>query len=196
MVQERLLGQHHALAQHQQLQDRILLAGHVQFPPVDEHFPAVQVQFDRPHPQHRLAEPFAAPHHRLHPSEKLRVVERFDDEVVGAEPEGLDLGWGSGEAGEDQDGGVVPRDPQPAHDLEPLDIRQHEVEQDDVVLVVPGQLYGFHAGRGMVDHGASGAQHQGDGTRRGQVVFYKQDAHGGPRSVDARCNTTIACVFL
>src|SRR5689334_5388836 len=81
MVQERFLGQDHPLAQNQKFQDRVFLAGKVDFLAVDGDFPAVKIEFQPPDANGGLAEALAATDNGLHPREQLRLVVRLDDEI-------------------------------------------------------------------------------------------------------------------
>ena len=156
MIEERLLGQHHPLAQHQQFEDRVFLAGQMHRLVVHRHLVAVQVEQQRADAQCRLAVPLAAPHDSLHPRQQFRLVERLGDEVVGTKAETLHLDLWPGQPRQDQHRRVVARDTHPPHHLEALDVGQHQVEHHDVVVIVAGQFEPFLAGIRMVDHSAAG----------------------------------------
>jgi hypothetical protein len=160
VVQECLLGQHHPLAQHKQLENCIFLAGQVHRLAVHRDLVAVEVQQQRTDAKRRLAEALAAPHDRLHASQQLRLVKRLGDEIIGSQTEAFHLDLWARQPGQDQHRGIISRDAHPAYDLETFDVGQHQVENHDVVVVVTGKFEAFLAGIGMIDHGANGPQHQ------------------------------------
>ena len=177
MVQESFLGQHHPLAQHEQLENCIFLAGQVHRLAINRDLMTVEIQQQRTDAKRRLAEALAAPDDRLHPSQQFGLVKRLGDEIIGAQTEAFDLDLRARQPGQDQHRGIIARDTHPAHDLETLDVGQHQVKNHDVVVVVPGKFEAFLACVGMVDHGTNGPQHQRDATRRDKVVFDEQDSH-------------------
>ncbi len=66
---------------------------------------------------------------------------------------------------------------EPAEHLVAVDVRQHQVEEDDVVVVELADLDAVLAELARVDHEAAGTQHQFDGPRGGGVVFDQKDTH-------------------
>ena len=178
MIEECLLGQHHSLAQHQQFEDRVFLAGQMHRLVGDQHLVAVQVELQRTNMQRRLTEPLAASDDGLHARQQLGLVEWLGDEVVSAEPQPFDLGLRSRQARQDQHRRVIAGHTHPANHFEPLDVRQHQVKHHDVVIVVSRQLEAFLAGIRMVDHSAAGLQHQRNTTSGNNIVFNEQDTHG------------------
>ena len=110
---------------------------------------------------------------RLNAGDQLAAVERLGEEVVGAESETLDLVIELGEPGEDQDRRAYPRGAKPAQNLIAVDVRQHEVEDDDVVVVELADLQPVFAEIGGVANEALGAQHHLDAGGGGRIVFYQ-----------------------
>ena len=76
-----------------------------------------------------------SPQDRLDARHELREAERLRDVVVAAGPERLDLVLGRVLRGQEEHRGLEPARPQPAPDLDPLDVGQHPVEHDQVRLL-------------------------------------------------------------
>ena len=74
-------------------------------------------------------------HDRLDARDQLAPVERLGQEIVGAKAQPLDLVVELGETREDQDRGAHPRGAQPPQHLVAVDVRQHQIEENDVVIV-------------------------------------------------------------
>ncbi len=70
---------------------------------------------------------------------------------------------------------------------------QHQIEYDNVVLVVAGEFESFFAGIDVVHDRAAGLQHEGDASCRSDIVFHKQDTHDRGSPVQHVISTTIAC---
>ena len=81
------------------------------------------------------------------PGGELGEAERLGQEVVGAAVEGADLALLVGVPGQDQDRHVEPA-AQPAHDLDPVDVGQPEVEHHQVGGLAGGEVDGLRAGGG------------------------------------------------
>ena len=126
---------------------------------VDRDLAAVEVEHQHPDLQARLAEALAAADHRLDARHQFRRVERLADEIVRAEGEGLDLRLWPGDGREYHDRRVDPPRTHPPDDIVAVHVRQLEVEQDDVVIVVAGEFEQFLAGLRLVHDGAALAQH-------------------------------------
>jgi hypothetical protein len=105
---------------------------------------------------------------------------RFGEVVVGADPEALDLVFGAGEAGQDQDRRFHLGDAQRAQHLEAGHIGQVEIKQNDIVIVELSEINTFLAEVGRIDVEAFGLQHQFDRPRRRGVVLNQQNAHAKP----------------
>ena len=67
---------------------------------------------------------------------------------------------------------------QPAQHLIAVDVRQHEVENDDVVVVQLADLQPILAEIGGIDDEALGVEHQFDTFCDRGVVFDQQNPHG------------------
>ena len=88
-----------------------------------------------------------------------------------AQAEALDLRLWPGQPGQDQNRGIVARDPEPADHLEPLDVRQDQVQQDDVIFIMPGQLERFFAGIGVVHDRSGGLEHEAYAPSGCQIIL-------------------------
>ena len=84
------------------------------------------------------------PQQGAHPRQELLALERLDQVVVGSRVEPLDPIVRLGAGGEDQDRRVA-LGAQAAADLDPVELRQPEVEDDEVGHEVLGQLERLHA---------------------------------------------------
>src|SRR6185437_6210084 len=91
VVEEHLLGERRALAQAQQLEDAVFLAGEVEGLALDLDDAAVEVDEQLAGADDRFRMPLGAPHDRLDAGDQLAPVEGLGEEVVGAEAEPLDL---------------------------------------------------------------------------------------------------------
>ena len=112
---------------------------------------------------------------------KLAHAERLDEVVVGAELEpehAVDLGARRADDDDGQVGAAAPQDP--AH-LSAVEIRQRQVEQDQIGGVGRERARTVGRQRHLVTRGGQGL---GDHTGQGAVVLDQQDAHA--RSVAER----------
>ncbi len=98
---------------------------------------------------------------------QLAAVERLGQEIVGAEAQALELVIELGQAGEDQDRRVHPRRAQPPQHLVPVDVRQHQIEEDDVVIVELADLQPVLTEIGRVADKIFLSQHHLDAGGRG-----------------------------
>jgi hypothetical protein len=79
--------------------------------------------------------PLGAPDDGLDPGDQLALVERLGQVVVRAHAQALDLVIQAVEAREDENRGLDPRGAQPAQDLVAVHVGQHQIEDDDIVVV-------------------------------------------------------------
>src|SRR5215475_12745689 len=171
VIEERLLGQHHALAQHQQFENRVFLAGEVDGLAVHGHLMTIEIEQQRTNAQGRLAEALAATDHCLNTGHQFGFVEWLGDEIIGPKSQALHLDLRARQAREDQHGRVVARDTHATDDFEALDIGKDQVQDDDIVIVMAGQLEPFFPGIRVVDHTATGLQHQHYASGGDKIVF-------------------------
>ena len=94
--------------------------------------------------------------------------------------EELDDGAGAFAGGEDEDGGRVLTGADALEEAEAVEAGQHEVEDDEVVTGVAGEVVAGDAVRGPIDSEA-GAVAEGGGEVIGEAgfIFDQEDAHGG-----------------
>ncbi len=119
----------------------------------------------------RVGMALGAPHDRLDAGDQLALVERLGEVVVGADAEAADLVVEPGQPREDEDRRVDARGAQPAQHLVAVDVRQHQVEDDDVVVVELADLEAVLAQIGGVAHVVFRTQHRFDAGGSGAVVL-------------------------
>ena len=125
----------------------------------------------------------APPVQRPDPGQQLVEPERLGEVVVRARIEPPHHVLRGVPGGEHQDRRVPALAPQLGGDLEPVLLGEHDVEQDDVVLVDVGQQGGLVAVRGHVHHVALFLQALLDEARDFPVVFHHEDFHGSKLGV-------------
>ena len=135
MVEEHLLGERRALAEREQLQHLVFLAGQMHARGVHLHRLGVEIDDEVAGLDHRLGMALGAAHDRVDAGDQLVLVERLGHVVVGAEAETLHLVLDAGEAGQDQDRRLDLGNAQRPQDLVAGHVRQVQVEEDDVVVV-------------------------------------------------------------
>ena len=130
----------------------------------------------------RSAAPRAArrppPHQGPHPGQELLEPERLGQVVVRARIEAADDVFDRVAGGEHQDGSVAPLATELRRHLESVLLGQHDVEQDDVVLVDVGQHGGFVAVRRDVHGLALFLQTLLDEPGDLPVVLHDENFHG------------------
>ena len=117
----------------------------------------------------------------LDPRDQLAAIERFGQEIVGADAETFDLVVEFGEARKDQDRRLHARRPQPAQHLVSVDIRQHQIKNDDVVIVQLADFQTVFAEIGRVANKVLPSQHHLDAFRGGGIILDEKHAHQGLR---------------
>ena len=137
--------------------------------------------------------PFRAAHDRLDAGDQLAPVERFCQKIVGPEPETLQLVIEFGQTGKDQDRRTHPRGAQPAQHLVPVDVRQHQIENDDVVIVKLADLEPVLAEIGGVADEPLLLQHQLDAGGGCGIILNQQNTHYGtsPRAMSGACQAAV-----
>jgi len=109
---------------------------------------------------------------------ELALVERLGDVVVGAEAEALELVIEFREAGEDQNRGLDLGGAQALQHLIAVHVRQHEVEDDDVVIVKLADLEPVFAEARRIADKTVGLEHQFDALGHRRVILNHKNAHG------------------
>src|SRR5262249_19730507 len=180
VVEEHLLGERRALAQAQELQHLVLLAGEMHARAVHFNRLGIEIDHEIAGLDHRLGVAFGAAHDGVDTRHELVLVERLGHVVVGAEAETPDLVLDTGEAGQNQNGGLDLGDAQRPQNFEPRHVRQIQVEQDNVVIVELAEVDAFFAQIGRIDVEAFRLQHQLNRLSSGAVVLNQQHAHASP----------------
>ena len=180
MIEEHLLGQRGALAQREQLEHLIFLAGQMHARAVNLDRLLVQVDDQIAGIDDGLGVALGAPHDRVDARYQFVLVEGLGHVVVGAEAETSDLVLDAGQAGENQDRGLHLGDPERAQNLESRHVGQVQVEKDDVVIVKLAEIDALLTEIGGVDVEALGLEHQLDRLRCRAIVLNQQNAHASP----------------
>ncbi|MGY3395782.1 hypothetical protein ACVWW6_008373 [Bradyrhizobium sp. USDA 3311] len=135
MVEEHFLGEGRALAEREELQHLVFLAGQMHALAADFDRLGVEVDDEVAGLDDRLGMSLGAAHDRVDAGHQLVLVEGLGHVVVGADAETLDLVLDAGEAGEDQNRGLDLGDPELLEHVIAGHVRQVEVEKDNVVIV-------------------------------------------------------------
>lgn len=117
---------------------------------------------------------------------ELGEFEGFDEVVVGTEIEAPDAVLGGVASGEDEDvaGGV--RGAQGFEDGEAVDLGEHEVEDDDIVLSGAGEAESVFAVAGGIDSVTGFLEALDHGFAERCEIFDDENAHGGARGKRTR----------
>src|SRR5579859_7261203 len=177
VVQEHFLGQRGALAQAEQFQHLVFLAGQMHALAADFHRLGVEVDHEVAGLDHRLGVALRTAHDRMDAGHQFVLVEGFGHVVVGAVAETLYLVLDAGKAGEDQDGSLDLGNPELLEHVVAGHVGQVQVEKDNVVVVEFAEIYAFLAEVGRIDVETLGLEHQFDRLRDGAVIFNQQNAH-------------------
>ena len=105
MIEKHFLGQRGALAQRQEFQHLVLLAGEMDALGTDLDGLGIEVDDEFAGLDDRLGVPFGAAHDGMDARHQLVLMERLGHVVVGAEAKPFDLVLDAGEPGQDQDRG-------------------------------------------------------------------------------------------
>src|SRR6266446_807016 len=103
VVQEHFLRQGRTLAQAEQLENTILLAGEMDRLVVDRHDAGIQIDNKLTGPDRRFGVALGTPHDRLNARDQFTTIKRLGQEVIGAEAETLELVVEFDKTREDQD---------------------------------------------------------------------------------------------
>ena len=177
MVQEHFLGQRRALAQAQQLQHLVFLAGQMNGLIVHFYRLGIEIDGDLARPDHRFRMALGPPDDRVDPRHQFFAVEGFRQVVVGTEAEALDLVLGIVRARQDQDRRFDARRAQLAQNLVPVHVRQIEIEYDQIVVIELGKIDAFFAHIRRVDIEIGVRQHQFDAFRCRRIILDQKYPH-------------------
>src|SRR5271169_4546958 len=89
--EKHFLGQGGALAQAEQLEDAVFLAGQMQRTVVDFDNPGVEIDDELAGADDRLRVTLGAPDYGMDARHQLAAIERLSQEVIGAEAQALEL---------------------------------------------------------------------------------------------------------
>src|ERR1035437_7893254 len=184
--EEHFLGQRRALAQREELEDLVLLAGEMHTRAIDLDRLGVEVDDEIAGLDDGLGVALGAAHDGVDACHQLVLVEWLGHVVIGAEAETFDLVLDAGEAGEDQNRRLHLGDAQAPQHFEARHIRQVQIEQDDVVIVQLAEIDPLFTEVGGVEVEALGFEHQLDGMSGRAVILNQQYAHASPFRRDYR----------
>ncbi len=180
MVQEHLLGERGALAERQQLQHRIFLAGQVHAGTIDLDRLGVEIDRELAGLDHRLRMALRTADDRVDAGDQFLAMERLGDIIVGAEAQCANLGVHLGNARQDQHRRLHPARAQFLEHVIAGHVRQVEVQCDQVVIVELAEVQALFAEIGGVDVDAFGRQHELDAAGGGGIILDQQNAHAKP----------------
>ena len=166
-----------ALAQREQLEHRIFLAGQVDAAAVDLDRLGVEIDRELAGLDHRLRMALRAADDGVDARDQLVAVERLGDIIVGAEAQGADLRVHLADARKDQHRGADLGGAQFLEHVIAVHVGQIEIEADDVVIVELAEVQALFAKIRRVDVEAFGGKHQLDALGGGRLVFDQQHAH-------------------
>ena len=177
MVEKHLLGQRRALAQREQLQHLIFLAGQVH--PRSIHFDGLLIEVDRQvaRDDDRLRMSLRTAHDGVNAGDEFVLVERLRQIVVRAVTKPFDLVLDPRHPGQNEDRRLDLGDPERAQHLIAGHVGQIQVEQDDVVIIKLAEVDALLAKVGDIDVEVLRLQHQFDALRGRCVVFDQKYPH-------------------
>src|SRR5216684_1394938 len=185
MVEEHFLGQGGTLAEREQLQHLVFLAGQMDALASDLDGLGVEIDHEIAGLDHRLGVALGTTHDGMDTGDQLVLVERLGHVIVGADAETLDLVLDTGEAGEDQNRCLDLGHPKLLEHIVTGHVGQIQVEKDNVVIVKFSEIDTLLSEVGRIDVETLGFEHQFDRLRDGAVIFYQQYAHASPLMVAA-----------
>src|ERR1035437_6375960 len=186
LAEEHFLGDRRALAQTQEFQHLVLLAGQMHTLAAHLHHLRVELNDEIAGLDDGLGVALEAAHDGVNARHQFVLVEWLGHVVIGAEAETFDLVLDAGEAGEDQSRRLHLRDAQAAQYLETRHIRQVQVQQDDVIIVQFAEIDALFAEVRRVNVETLGFEHQLDGMSGRAVILNQQYAHASPFRRDHR----------
>ena len=128
---------------------------------------------------HRARDRSAA-QQRLDAHDQLGECERLGEVVVGAGLKIVNLVLGGAARRQDQDGHALVGSPDPAQHFLTGELRQHQIEDDQIVFVSLRELPATQAILGHIDRIALRAQRPRHELGNLLLVFHQQQSHGSP----------------
>ena len=151
VIEEHLLGERGALAQRQELQHLVFLAGQMHALAADLDGLGVEIDDQVAGGDDRLGVALGAAHDGVDAGHQLVLVERLGHVIVGAEAQAPDLVLDAGKPGQDQDRSVDLADPERLQHFVAGHVGQVQVEQNDVVVVELAEIDALFPEIGGVD---------------------------------------------
>ena len=177
MVEEHFLCERGALAEREQLEHLVFLAGEVHAGAADFDRLGIEVHAEIAGDDHRLRMALGAAHHGVDAGDQLILVEGFGHVVVGAEAQALHLVLDAGKAGEDEDGRVDLGDAKRLQNLVTRHVGEVQVQQNDVVIVELSEVDAFFAQIGRIYVEPFRLEHQFDALGRRGIILDQQYPH-------------------
>src|SRR5215472_1192260 len=122
-----------------------------------------------------------APPEGLDTRDQFAPIERFSQEIVGAETKPFDLMVKLNEAGEDQYRRAYARRAQAPQYFVPVDVGKHQIEENDVVIIELADLQAILAEIGRVANEVFLAEHHLDAGCGCRIILDKKHAHNNLR---------------
>src|SRR6202030_2070061 len=141
LVEKVFSGHSGTLAQTEQFENGVLLIGQMDRLVVDRNDPSIQVDDKLPNSNRRFRMPVGAAHNQLNARNQLATIKGFHEEVVSAGMEKLESLIELAGPRKDQDGRTPTRCTEPPQRPVAFHVRQHQVEENYVVLVEPSHLW-------------------------------------------------------
>lgn len=176
-LQERRSADDFSGMKHEVLEELELLGSQVEYAIADRDDMPQTIQSHRAAAQHVEPLGAAAPGERADPGQQLVELERLGEVVVGSGIEPADHVLHRIARSEHQDRSAATFAPELRGDLKAVLLRQHHVEQDDVVIVYVSQQGGLIAVGRYVHHVALLLQTVVDEPGHLTVIFYDEDLH-------------------
>ena len=161
----------------EQLQQGVLAGGQVERPIADRHGACRRVQDQRTDGQDRRPHCRASPCQRPQACGQLGERERFDEVVIRPDVQAAHPVGDRIPRGQHEDGRPDLRLAKVRTEVEPVTVRQHDVEDEDVVWVLGRQPTAILDRARMVDRMALALQSAPEKARQPVIVFHQQQAH-------------------
>ncbi len=177
MVEEHLLGERRTFAQAEQLKHLVFLAGEMDALALNLDRLGIQVHDDIAGTDDRFGMALGAANNGRDAGDQFVLVKGLCEIVVGAVTEGFDLRLDVRISREDHDRCVDPRHAQLLQDFIAGNIRQREIEDDDVILVDLAEVDAFFPKICRVNIEARSLQHQFDTAGHRIIIFDQKNPH-------------------
>src|SRR5215469_4226885 len=129
--------------------------------------------------------PLRTPHNRLDARNQFSAIKRLGQEIVGPETQPLQLVIQLGQSRKDQNRRAYARRAQSPQHFVAVDVRKHQIEDYDVVIIELADLEAVLAEIGRVANKVLLRQHHFDAGGGGRIVLDKKHAHKNLRVLPA-----------